>query len=133
MSFRRALALVAGSVAVHLAVVACGSADGPIFGQADPDAGAAGAGGGAEPIVAVEACDHVGPGGIPTYFASHSFEGKTVEQLGRVVAVAKYRLKGPLDGYDATSVAVLLKDGSVAVECGHEGSLLFDSVTFILQ
>lgn len=134
MSFRRVLALVLGSVAVHLAVVACGSADGPIFGQADPDAGAAGAGGGAgpEPTVAVEACDRVSDESIPRHFAAHSYPGESAEALSRVRVVARYNgaNAGQLPGFDHVTLVPNIRDGEVAVVCGKE-TVYAESVTFI--
>lgn len=128
MSFRRVLVLVLGSVAVHLAVVACGSGDGPIFGQADRDAGAG------EPDVAVEACDRVNEDG-GFHYAAHSYTDLTPQQIAaRVVAIG--RIKEPL-GYlpsDFDSVIVpisITADGVAAVTC-EKGDKL-SSVTFIMR
>lgn len=133
MSFRRVLALVLGSVAVHLAVVACGSADGPIFGQADPDAGAAGAGGGAEPEVFVEPCDKKTQANQRA-FAEHSWPERTERELSRVIAIGHYATPQELDLPSSFANAAALPSfsgSSVGVSCEGKGGY-FDSVTFIL-
>ena len=137
MSFRRVLALVAGSVAVHLAVVACGSADGPIFGEADRDAGAAGAGGRAEPEpeVSVEPCNLVTDNGV-IHYAAHAYPELTSEEIAlNVTAVG--RLSKSIgyvpDDFRLLAVPITINDKHVAaVSCDLIAPFgAFESVTFI--
>jgi hypothetical protein len=144
MKLRSILALVAGSVVVHLAV-ACGSqaieagpsasdsgavVDAVMDVIADVPSAEAAPDGGSGPTVTTLTCDKfTDVGGTKFYYAEQLFPGRTAVQLTSVRVMYCYKAGSPSTagypvGYTCSFGGGLVRDGAIAVTCGSDPSVI---------